>query len=125
VLFGVVSWIAFAFPFKNMIHKVTRSKYEGKGKPKMFDSKSRYAKAETYVVKDARGRTVTVVAPPPPPDQVLLGIHLLKQGERLDLLAARYLNDPTGFWRIAEENNVMLPEALTEAREIEIPVKSS
>lgn len=91
----------------------------------MFDAKSRYAKAATYVVKDARGRTVTVVAPPPPPDQVLLGIHLLKQGERLDLLAARYLNDPTGFWRIAEENNAMLPEALTEAREIEIPVKSS
>ena len=91
----------------------------------MFDPKSRYTKAETYVVKDERGRAVIVVAPPPPPDQVQLGIHLLKQGERLDLLAARYLNDPAGYWRIAEQNNVMLPEALTEAREIEIPVKSN
>jgi hypothetical protein len=90
----------------------------------MFDPKSRYAKAETYIVTDARGRSVTVVAPPPPPDQVLLGIHLLKQGERLDLLATKYLSDPAGYWRIAEENDVMLPEALTEAREIEIPVKS-
>lgn len=90
----------------------------------MFDPKSRYAKAETYVVADARGRTVSVVAPPPAPEQVQLGIHLLKQGERLDLLAAKYLNDPTGYWRIAEQNNVMLPEALTEAREIEIPVKA-
>lgn len=89
----------------------------------MFDSKSRYAKAETYVVTDARGQTVTVVVSPPPPDQVQLGIHLLKQGERLDLLAAKYLNDPAGYWRIAEQNDVMWPEALTEAQEIEIPVK--
>ena len=90
----------------------------------MFDPKSRYAKAETYVVTDARGRQVTVVATPPPPDQVQLGIHLLKQGERLDLLAAKYLSDPAGYWRVAEENDVMLAEALTESREIEIPVKA-
>ena len=90
----------------------------------MFDPKSRYLKAETYVVTDLRGRSVTVVAPPAPPDQVLLGIHLLRQGERLDLLAAKYLSDPAGYWRIAEQNNVMLPEALTEAREIEIPAKA-
>jgi hypothetical protein len=89
----------------------------------MFDPKSRYLKAETYAVTDKRGRLVTVVAPPPPPDQLLLGIHLLKQGERIDLLATKYTNDPAGFWRIAEQNDVMLPEALTEAREIEIPVK--
>ena len=90
----------------------------------MFDPKSRYVKAETNVVTDARGRSVIVVSPPPPPDQVLLGLHLLKQGERLDLLAAKYLDDPAGYWRIAEENEVMLSEALTEAREIEIPVKA-
>lgn len=90
----------------------------------MFDSKSRYAKAETYAVTDARGRAVTVVATPPPPGQTLLGIHRLRQGERLDLLAAKYLDDPAGFWRIAEQNDVMLPEALTEAPEIEIPVKA-
>ena len=90
----------------------------------MFDSKSRYSKAETYVVQDSRGRNVNVVVPPPPPDQSLLGLHLLIQGERMDLLAAKYLDDPAGFWRIAEQNDVMLPEALTEAREVEIPVKS-
>ncbi len=90
----------------------------------MFDPKSRYLKAETYFVTDARGKKVTVVAPPASPPQVLLGIHLLRQGERLDLLAAQYLSDPAGFWRIAEQNNMMLPEALTEAREIEIPVKA-
>ncbi len=90
----------------------------------MFDSKSRYAKVETYVVTDARGREVTVVTPAPKPTNPTLGIHQLKQGERLDHLAARYLNDPAGYWRIAEQNDVMLPEALTEARDIEIPTKN-
>jgi hypothetical protein len=79
----------------------------------MFDEKSRYRKADTFVAIDVRGRAVVVVAPPPAPPRVLLGIHLLKQGERLDHLAARYLNNPAGFWRIAEQNNVMLPEALS------------
>lgn len=90
----------------------------------MFGPKSRYFQAETYTVRDARGRFVKVVMPAPPPDQVLLGLHLLIQGERLDLLAARYLDDPAGFWRIAEQNDSMLPESLTEAREIEIPTKA-
>lgn len=90
----------------------------------MFNDKSRYVSASTEAVPDARGRTVAVVLPPPPPAQVQLGIHVLRQGERLDHLAARYLSNPTGYWRIAEQNNAMLPEALTEAREIEIPVKA-
>lgn len=90
----------------------------------MFDPKSRYLKADIYAVEDKRGRTVNVLAPPPPPEQLLLGLHLLKQGERLDLLATKYLGDPAGFWRIAEQNDVMLAEALTEAPEIQIPVKA-
>jgi hypothetical protein len=90
----------------------------------MFTPESRYAKADIYTVPDARGREVNVVAPPPPPAQQLLGLHVLRQGERLDLLAAKYLGDPAGFWRIAEQNDAMLPAALAETPEIEIPVKS-
>ena len=90
----------------------------------MFDDKSRYASAPTEAVPDTRGRLVTAVLPPPPPAQTQLGIHALRQGERLDHLAALYLSNPTAYWRIAEQNDVMLPEALTEAREIEIPVKT-
>jgi hypothetical protein len=52
-----------------------------------------------------------------------MGIHLLRQGERADHLAAKYLDNPAGYWRLAEQNNAMLPEALTEQREIEIPNK--
>jgi hypothetical protein len=90
----------------------------------MFDPRSRYLQSDQYDVIDARGRVVTVLAAPPPPEQLLLGIHLLKQGERPDLLAAKYLNDPAGYWRIAEQNDAMLPDALAERREIEIPVKA-
>jgi hypothetical protein len=89
----------------------------------MFDPKSRYAKLQAYQVVDRRGRTVPVVPVPDAPAQSLLGIHLRKEGQRTDHLAYRYLDDPAGFWRICEMNDAMLPEALTEAREIEIPRK--
>jgi len=54
-------------------------------------------------------------------NELLLGIHLLRQGERTDHLALRYLGNPAAFWRICEINDAMLPEAITERREIAIP----
>lgn len=91
----------------------------------MFDKKSRYAKVKQYQVTDHRGRKVKVVAVPPAPKQNSMGRHLLKQGQRLDHLANRYLDDAAGYWRICELNDVMLPEALTEATEVRIPDKNS
>jgi hypothetical protein len=90
----------------------------------MFDDKSRYAKLKTYEVKDHRGRKVIVVPAPPAPEQAPLGRHLLKQGQRLDHLAKQYLDDPAGYWCICEMNGIMLPEALSEKREIVIPQKT-
>ncbi len=87
----------------------------------MFDPKSRYAKLTPYTCVDRRGRTVAVVPVPPPPTDALLGVHVLRQGERIDHLAFRYLLNPAGFWRICEMNGVMLAEAITEQREISIP----
>ncbi len=87
----------------------------------MFDSKSRYTGLQTYNVIDHRGRLVAVVPAAERPLDATLGFHVLKQGERLDHLAAKYLDDPAGFWRICELNDVMLAETLTEAREIAIP----
>lgn len=89
----------------------------------MFDNKSRYANLDTYEVTDHRGRKVIVVPVPGAPAQETLGYHLLKQGQRLDHLAKKYLHDAAGFWRISELNDVMLPETLTEALEIAIPKK--
>ena len=87
----------------------------------MFDPKSRYGNTPTYPVTDHRGRTVMVVQTPADPNEGLLGLHVLRQGERLDHLAFQYLNDPAGYWRIVERNRLLLPEQLTEQREIEIP----
>jgi hypothetical protein len=87
----------------------------------MFNNKSRYLKQGQYIVKDSRGRNTIVVISPDAPQQGFLGTHLLKQGQRVDHLAAKYNNDPTGFWRICELNDAMLPETLTEQKEIAIP----
>jgi hypothetical protein len=89
----------------------------------MFDDNSRYAKLIPYATTDRRGRRVDVVPAAEAPHQVELGAHQRKQGERLDHYAAKYLGDATAWWRIAEKNDVMLPEALTEALEISIPRK--
>lgn len=89
----------------------------------MFDAKSRYAKLVPYIVTDHRGRQVAVVPVPPAPRQATLGTHLLREGQRVDHLADQYLDNPAGFWRIAELNGATLPEVLTEQREIAIPTK--
>ena len=90
----------------------------------MFDKKSRYRDLAPYLVTDRRGRTVPVVPVPPPPQQTLLGYHARIQGQRLDHLASRYLDNPAGFWLLCEFNEVMLPESLSEAQEIAIPRKN-
>ena len=53
----------------------------------MFDSKSRFANAETYVVTDRRGRRVNVVIPAPSPEQSLAGYHQRKGDTEANQLA--------------------------------------
>jgi hypothetical protein len=89
----------------------------------MFDDKSRYKEAQTCQRTDRRGRNVTVTGTPPAAQENFLGYHLRIQGQRLDHMAYRYLNNGAGFWRICDLNDVMLPEALSEASEIAIPRK--
>ena len=90
----------------------------------MFDPSSRYLRVAGYTAIDRRGRMVTVIPAPNKPDQALLGLHRRIDGQRLDHLAFHYLADPTGYWRICELSDVMLPDALAEARDIPIPVKA-
>ena len=83
----------------------------------MFSQNSRYAKQATYVVTTPDGRAVTAVRLPLPAPLPLAGYHSSRVGDRLDLLAARYLNDATRFWSICDANNAPAPAAL-EAREL-------
>lgn len=90
----------------------------------MFDDKSRYKDLPTYLVVDRRGREVSIVPVPDTPFQTIRGYHLLRQGQRVDHLAAKYLNQNAAFWRICEANEAMLPESLSEQAEIAIPNKT-
>ena len=90
-----------------------------------FDSKSRYVKHATiYEAEDRRGRTVQALTPAIPTAQTKLGEHLRKQGQRLDHLANHYLGDANGFWRLAELNDAMLPDAVLTQDAIQIPSKT-
>ena len=83
--------------------------------------KSRYQDQEAFHVTDRKGRDVAVLPPAPRRDEALLGYHSRVEGERLDHLAGRYLRDPAGFWRIADANEALLPDALAEVLQIAIP----
>jgi hypothetical protein len=89
----------------------------------MFEKNSRYASLEPLILTDARGREVEATAFAPAPQETFRGIHVLRQGERIDHLATHYLSNSTGYWRIAELNDAMTAEVLTEQREIRIPTK--
>lgn len=87
----------------------------------MFDTTSRYSGLDTatITVPDASGDTRDVryvrrriIASTA--NQTTLVEHTVAQGERLDRITARYLGDPTQFWRLCDSNNVLVPEELEE-----------
>ncbi len=41
-----------------------------------------------------------------------LAEHVVEAGDRLDLIAARYLDDPEQYWRICDANGALDPDAL-------------
>ncbi len=89
----------------------------------VFDPKSRYVKPplDVYSATDLRGRHVNVLPMVEPPHEVIMGEYINKEGQRLDHLANSFLNDPNGYWRIAEANGAMLPDALAEVDRLSVP----
>ena len=86
----------------------------------MFDATSRYAalRVLTFTAVDATGasreiRHVERRFIPPAGASLTLLEHRVAQGDRIDNLTARYLGDPTQFWRVADANEAARPEALT------------
>jgi hypothetical protein len=88
----------------------------------MFDPTSRYATID-------QSATLTVAGPggeprqiryvrrrflPPPDAGTTLVEHIVTQGDRVDNVTARYLGDPTQFWRICDANRVLRPNELTD-----------
>lgn len=82
-----------------------------------FPITSRYHRIETATLESEDGRAIVYLRRrflPDPDAFALLQEHRVAAGERPDHLAARYLNDPEQFWRLADANGAMQPEELTE-----------
>ena len=60
---------------------------------------------------------------PAPESQRVAGAHVVKSGDRPDLLAALYFGDSLLYWRIADANAVVDPLELTDTlgRRVVIP----
>jgi hypothetical protein len=58
------------------------------------------------------------------PRRRLRGIHLRKQNERPDHLA-RCTSDAAGYWRLAEMNDAMTAEVLSELRDSTSRIRAS
>jgi hypothetical protein len=87
----------------------------------MFDKSSRYANCEpaTLTVTEPDGTTRELRYArrrfiPPVDGMTVLVEHTVTQGERLDNITAKYLGDPTQFWRVCDANEVMKPEELED-----------
>ena len=94
----------------------------------MFDPTSRYSTIATTTMSvpdaDDGTREIRYVKRriiPSSEGMTTMVEHTVAQGERLDLITARYLGDPTQFWRVCDANNVLVPEELEETgRVVEI-----
>jgi hypothetical protein len=87
-------------------------------KTNLFPPTSRYHGIETVTREAANARTITYIRRrflPQPETFALLQEHVVTEGERLDNITARYLNDPEQFWRICDANRAMRPDELTES----------
>jgi nucleoid-associated protein YgaU len=79
----------------------------------MFDSTSRYASVdEATLIVDGRLIRYKRRRFGPPANGSTVVEHTVAPGDRLDLLAARYLGDPTQFWKLCDATGVLDPAEL-------------
>jgi hypothetical protein len=90
----------------------------------VFARGSRYEEVPDRVHELPGGRQATYKAlriiPAP---STVFDLHIVRSGDRLDLLADRYLGDPEAFWRICDENAAVRPAELVDRmrRRLRIP----
>jgi hypothetical protein len=84
--------------------------------PSLFAPNSRYVGIATSTFVAADGTNIAYVQRrfiPQPNQLAQLQQYSVLQGDRLDVLAAKFLGDPQLFWRICDANGAMRPEDLT------------
>ena len=82
-----------------------------------FPVTSRYYRIETAAFQTGDDKTVAYLRRriiPPAESMTVVAVHEVKQGDRLDNIAAQYVGDPGQFWQVADGNNAMKPETLTD-----------
>jgi hypothetical protein len=87
------------------------------GAGSVFPPTSRYFGLEIARLELADRRVVAYVRRrfiPQPESFELLQEHVVRDGERLDNIAAEFLNDAEQAWRLCDANNAMHPRELTE-----------
>jgi hypothetical protein len=82
-----------------------------------FPANSRYYGTGTLTYVTPAGETITylarrIVPQPGAPNFATIGTHSVRQGDRLDLIAAKYLGDPLIFWLICDANGAIEPADL-------------
>ena len=82
-----------------------------------FPTDSRYYGSSTLQYTAPNGQTITYLArrfvpQPGAPNFATVATHVIQGGDRLDLLAAKYLGDPLMFWLICDANGTLCPEQL-------------
>jgi hypothetical protein len=91
----------------------------------MFFPGSRYLGLGTYQVTLADGSAATATCLPLPRTRTVLGWHRRIDGERLDLLAYRYLQDATGSWVLCDTGDAIVPDSLAAHPVVAIPAPGS
>src|SRR5580658_1920439 len=82
-----------------------------------FPTDSRYYGSTTLSYTAPNGQSITylarrIVPQPGAQNYATVAQHTVKQGDRLDLLAANYLGDPLMYWLICDANGAIQPCAL-------------
>jgi hypothetical protein len=85
--------------------------------PVVFPTDSRYYGSGIlqYVAPDGQSIPYLarrIVPQPGSPNYVIVASHTVRQGDRLDLIAANYLGDPLLFWLICDANGAIRPDDL-------------
>lgn len=90
----------------------------------MFQRGSRYANVADATWKDPGGIEIPYKRLRLLPAPAAIQGHRVVAGDRLDLIAFRFYQDPEQFWRICDANRALLPDdlLLPAGRVLAVPV---
>jgi hypothetical protein len=100
-----------------MIDPRTFAGFAPDGHSDPFPETSRYRGLGTRRLVDAQGNEIVYVARrivPPPERFAEIGQVEVKDGDRIDMIAAEQIGDPELYWHLADANGALHPAQLTE-----------